>query len=560
MTEPVTASVVVVGAGPCGVTLANLLGSFAVKTIVIERERHVLNYPRAVGIDDESLRTLQSVGLADAVTKDMVPNTPVRYYSSDGHCFAHVKPTEQPFGWPRRNNFLQPLFEQTLRDGLTRFPPVETRYGWEFREFNQDSEGVTVEVLDLSGTSQTIRAQFLVGADGGRSAVRRLARLELQGSTASSKWLVVDVRNDQMVAPYAAVHCHPRSPTMVIALPYRHRRFEFKLEDTDIEEEVVKKDRIIARLTPFYAKVPMPEIVRSRVYMHHSRVAESFQSDRVFLVGDAAHLQPPFFGQGMNSGIRDVTNLAWKLAAVLTGDFAESVSTSYDFERRKHATAMVSFATRIGRMYSPRNRPFEVARDTLFRVINVLPGARDYVLQMKYKPMPNYIGGLVIPPLVKGSIVGRMVPQPFVESPGGVRLRLDDALGSWFAVLGIHCDPLDHLGDGGRAVWERINARFVPVRIPRDFPFGADGNGKTPESGESDNGPALSSIPVVDVDGVFVEMVLARPSEQILVIRPDRYVMAACRGEDFEGATRRIWQLVGRNSGHRLEPSASAAP
>ena len=258
---------------------------------------------------------------------------------------------------------------------------------------------------------------------------------------------------------------------MVIALPYRHRRFEFKLEDTDIEEEVVKEDRIIARLAPFYTKVPMPEIVRSRVYMHHSRVAESFQSGRVFLVGDAAHLQPPFFGQGMNSGIRDVTNLAWKLAAVLTGDFAESVLTSYDFERRKHATAMVSFATRIGRMYSPRNRPFEIARDSLFRVINVLPGARDYVLQMKYKPMPNYIGGLVIPPSVKGSIVGRMVPQPFVESTGGVRQRLDDALGSWFAVVGIHCDPLDHLGDEGRAVWERINARFVRGSHPEGLPL-----------------------------------------------------------------------------------------
>jgi 3-(3-hydroxy-phenyl)propionate hydroxylase len=174
--------------------------------------------------------------------------------------------------------------------------------------------------------------------------------------------------------------------------------------------------------------------------------------------------------------------------------------------------------------------------------------------------MPNYIGGLVIPPSVKGSIVGRMIPQPFVELTGGRRQRLDDALGNWFAVVGIHCDPLDHLGDEGRAVWNRINARFVAVRIPRDFPFGDEGTDKIPDNEDATDGPSLSSTPIVDVDGVFVEMVLARPSEQILVIRPDYYVMAACRRDAFEDVTMQIWQLIGRNAGQRLEPSAPAAP
>lgn len=558
MTDAITTGVVVVGAGPCGVTLANLLGHFGVPTMVVEREVDVLDYPRAVGIDDESLRTLQSVGLADEATKDMIPNTPIRYYSSDGHCFAHVKPTERPFGWPRRNNFLQPLFERTLRDGLNRFPTVDARYGWELRGFAQDPEGVTVEVIDRSGTVQTIRTRFLVGADGGRSRVRCLAGLQLLGSTASSRWLVVDVRNDPMVAPYAAVHCHPQSPTMVIALPYRHRRFEFKLDASDREEDVVKQDRIAARLAPFYPKGPMPEIVRSRVYMHHSRVAESFQSGPVFLAGDAAHLQPPFFGQGMNSGLRDATNLAWKLAAVLAGSVDESVLTSYDFERRKHATAMVSFATRIGRFYSPRSRFTEITRDSFFRVINRLPGARDYILQMKYKPMPNYIGGLVISSSTKGSIVGRMVPQPIVESATGGRQRLDDALGSWFSVVGIHCDPLAQLSQEGCSMWERLDARFLSIRIPRDVPFPdaqKDRDPDDPTLGEGSAPPvagpvaAVSAVPVVDVDGVFTEMALARPSEEILVIRPDRYVMAACRAEELDQFTREIWQMLGCRGG-----------
>jgi 3-(3-hydroxy-phenyl)propionate hydroxylase len=544
-------SVVIVGAGPCGVILANLLGSFGVETMIIDREIDVLDYPRAVGIDDESLRTLGSLGLADEATRDMIPNTPIRYYSSDGHCFAHVKPTERPFGWPRRNNFLQPLFERTLRDGLSRFSTVEVRYGWELRGFSQNEEGVTAEILDRSGTQHTIGTRFLVGADGGRSRVRWLAGIQLRGSTASSKWLVVDVRNDTMVAPYAAVHCHPESPTMVIALPYRHRRFEFKLRATDLEADVVKEDQIAKRLAPFYPKGPLPEIVRGRVYMHHSRVAESFQSGRVFLAGDAAHLQPPFFGQGMNSGIRDATNLAWKLAAVLDGIVDESVLASYDFERRAHATAMVSFATRIGRLYSPRNRFTEMTRDGLFQVINRLPGARDYILQMKYKPMPNYIGGLVISPSLKGSIVGRMAPQPSVETMDGVRQRLDVALGSWFCVVGIHCDPLAQLKDEGRSIWERLNARMVTIRIPRDGPVPGTEPGATPEPKSFAAGAAtpLETVPVVDVDGVFVEMALTRPSEQILVIRPDRYVMAACRTEEFEQVTGQIGRMLGGNSG-----------
>src|ERR1700728_1044656 len=276
-------SVVVVGAGPCGSTLANLLGHFGTRTLVVDRELEVLDYPRAVGIDDESLRTLQSVDLAEEVTRDMISNTPLRYYASDGHCFAHVRPTEPPFGWPRRNNFLQPLLEQSLREGIRRYPSVESRYGWELTGLTQDHDGVTAEIRDAAGRIDTVRSRFLVGADGGRSTVRRLTGLELLGSTAFSKWLVVDVRNDELVAPFAAVYCHPESPAMVIALPYRHRRFEFKLSDSDDEDEVVKEDQIVRRLARFYGDVPLPEIVRSRVYQHHSRVAESFQSGRVFL-------------------------------------------------------------------------------------------------------------------------------------------------------------------------------------------------------------------------------------------------------------------------------------
>ena len=162
-----------------------------------------------MGIDDESLRTLESVGLADEATRDMIPNTPIRYYSSDGHCFAHVKPTERPFGWPRRNNFLQPLFERTLRDGLPRFASVEIRYGWEFRGFKQDDEGVTVEILDPLRHSSHDQDSVSRWRRRRPSTVRLLGRVATPWIDGGLEMAGRRRQKRPMVAPYAAVHCHP---------------------------------------------------------------------------------------------------------------------------------------------------------------------------------------------------------------------------------------------------------------------------------------------------------------------------------------------------------------
>ncbi len=154
-------------------------------------------------------------------------------------------------------------------------------------------------------------------------------------------------------------------------------------------------DHVRRLLATRYGSVPLPEVVRARVYLHHSRVAATFRVGAVVLAGDAAHLQPPFFGQGMNSGLRDATNLAWKLAAIVRGQAEPDVLATYDSERRPHATAMVRFATRMGAMYRPHNAVTERFRDLVFRAVQAVPGGRDYVLQMKYKPMPRYVHGVV---------------------------------------------------------------------------------------------------------------------------------------------------------------------
>jgi 3-(3-hydroxy-phenyl)propionate hydroxylase len=375
--------VLVVGGGPCGLATANLLGTYGISTVLIERELQPLDYPRAVGIDDESLRTCQTFGAVDAVLEHAVQNTPIRYYTSWGRLFAHVKPSAQPFGWPRRNLFLQPMFEATLRDRLSAQASVSARFGWQLDSFAQDDSGVTVNLMNSTGQPRVVRTKYLVGADGGKSSVRRDLGVTLVGETAAVRWLVVDVANDQLDAPYSAVHCDPVQPVLMIPLPYRHRRWEFKLRPTDDEEAVTQLDTVNALLRTRYGSTPLPTVLRARVYLHHSRTADRFHVGRVFLAGDAAHLQPPFFGQGMNSGMRDATNLAWKLAAVVRGHASAALLDSYDRERRPHAEKMVQFATKMGSMYSPKNVFTERVRDVAFQAAQKLPGGRDYILQMK---------------------------------------------------------------------------------------------------------------------------------------------------------------------------------
>jgi 3-(3-hydroxy-phenyl)propionate hydroxylase len=514
-----TVDVLVVGAGPCGITIANLLGLYGVSAIVIDRERDVLDFPRAVGIDDESLRTCQTIGLVDAVLADTLQDMSIKYFTSWGRCFAYVKPSNRPFGWPRRNLFLQPLLERTLRTGLRRFEQIELRLGCELVDIEQDDSGVTARVRTVDGSTESIRAAFAVGADGGRSTVRDLIGVALEGTTEATKWLVVDVANDRLDEQYSAVFCDPDSPILMVPLPYGHRRFEFRLRLDEDESAVVDHDHVRRLLAPRYGSTPLPDIVRARVYLHHSRVAQTFRRGRVLLAGDAAHLQPPFFGQGMNSGLRDATNLAWKLAAVARAVAGPEIVDSYDLERRPHAAAMVGFATRIGAMYRPRNRLTERFRDLVFRAVQRVPGGRDYILQMKFKPMPRYTHGVLtgVDPKNKADPIGRMFPQPRVRTVDGDVL-LDDSLGSWFAVIGIGVDPTS--GDADAVEWWRsVGARFVHVIA---------------SGGPSDDDVLRT---VVDIDGAMATWCGADQHRQIVVLRPDRYCAATCSLAGFAAIT-----------------------
>lgn len=527
--ETLDADIIIVGGGPCGTILGNLLGIYGVKTILLERELEILDYPRAVGIDDEALRSLQSAGLADDLIKDMVQNAVARYHHSNGKCFAQLSPSEQPFGWPRRNMFIQPLTEAGIRKGLERFGHAELMLGAEVITLRQDSDKVEVDV-EVSGERKTLSARYLVGADGGRSTIRKLAGIELEGTTHAWRWLVVDLKDDDRFEPFSGVYCHPKRPHMSIDLPYGHRRFEFRLLPEETDEEMERPTAVQALLADKYPDGKIPEIIRSRIYTHHSRTADRFQVGRVFVAGDAAHLQPPFFGQGLNSGIRDVTNLAWKLAAVIQGKAQGKILHSYEQERRSHAKTMVEFATGIGKFYAPYNFVTEWFRKVFFWAVQKLPSARDYVLQMKFKPLPRYTEGVIVQDqIARSPAIGRMFMQPRVERDDGSNVRLDDAIGNWFSIVGVNTDPAAFLDPLERSFWRDQGATLVQVNRSKRQPglYEVD-----PET-----------LVLDDVTGAFRNLKLSRPGDEIIILRPDKYVAAICRGEELNAVSKQLRQL-----------------
>ena len=500
--------VAIVGAGPVGVTAANLLGTYGVTTLIIDREPDVVAYPRAIGVDDETLRTFQTVGLADEVLRSAIQNVPLKFFDASGNCLADIRPTAQDYGWYKRNIFLQPEAEAVLRRGLRRFPHVQVMLGTELRQIRQDEDGVT---LSLAG-SREVRADYVIAADGGRSSVRGLLGIPLEGATHPRKWVVIDCANDPLEAPYTALHCDPRRPYVCAHLPDDRRRWEFMLFPGEDADEMLAPDRVRDLLRQHVPDPDVVDVIRARVYTHHSRIAARFADGRIALAGDAAHLMPPWAGQGMNTGIRDVTNLCWKLAAIVRDQADHALFGTYDRERRPHARAMIDLSTTLGRILSPTRRSLAHARNWFLRAASLAPAVKRWVLEMRFKPVPHYEHGFVV--AEGGADVGRMFVQPRVETATGTHPRLDDVLGPWFTVIGFERDPLAGLDDAQLAAVKIFGPRVVKVV-------------------ESRAGERHHEQHCVDPDTVVVEDVHneLRPwfharGRDIALVRPDRYIAA----------------------------------
>lgn len=500
--------VAIVGAGPTGLVLANFLGARGVDVILIERNDGTVRQPRAVSIDDESLRTIQAIGLSQEVLKDVALEYGSRYFTPRGTCFADVRPSVREYGFPRRNAFSQPLFEGALLGGLVRYPNVRVLFEHACDAVSEDPD--RVELRLCSGASRVIvRARYLVGADGARSMVRRSIGATLVGSTYRRRWLIVDLGATKELCRDTGVFCDPRRPALTLPGPHGTRRYEFMLQEDEADDAVTSDDFIKTLLASHGPDKDEP-ILRRQVYTFHARVADKWNTERVYLAGDAAHLSPPFAGQGMNSGVRDAHNLAWKLAAVIAGQCGPGLLSSYQQERKPHVWAFIQLAVNMGRIMMPSSMLEASLTQSAFRALRVIPTVGTYITEMRYKPRPFYQSGFVARDKCQ-RMVGQMLRQPDLETLDGHLIKLDEFLGPGFALVAYGPRAQSIAMDAFALSWPIHDLQVVAVQ-PAEYNIDRHRQG----------------IPVGrDVHGYLSSLNTGGSGNKLIFIRPDRYIGAA---------------------------------
>jgi 3-(3-hydroxy-phenyl)propionate hydroxylase len=507
--------VAVVGAGPTGLTLCNLLGLAGLRVVLIERNATTVQEPRAVSIDDEALRTMQSAGLIEEVLKDVALDYGSHYFTADGVSFAKVEPKTREFGYPRRSAFTQPKLEAVLREGLARFANVTALFGHACESVRENADGVIVAARPADGPDVIVRASYLVGADGARSSIRRVIGAEMIGSTYQQRWLIIDLASTRERFRQTRVVCNPARPMITLPGPHGIRRYEFMLR-RDESDAMATSPEFVRELLAAHGPDADAPVVRRQVYTFHARIADRWQSARVFLAGDAAHLSPPFAGQGMNSGIRDAHNLAWKLAAVVQGRLGPGLLATYERERSPHAWALINLAVNMGRVMMPTSRWQAGAVQSAFRATRFVPPLQAYFAQMKYKPKPFYREGFLVEGDALG-LVGRMIPQPLLEVRWHLCVRLDDLIGNAFGLIAV--------GPNAQRVLD--SARAIELNLPNIRPIAV-----LPSRFNADPDGPSDILVGRDIDDVLAGAV-ANGGEMLLLVRPDRYVAAVARIEDL---------------------------
>lgn len=531
VTADYTCTVAILGAGPVGLTIANYLGQAGVEVAVIEKLDHLIDYPRAIGIDDEALRTIQSVGLIDEVLPHTTPYHAMRFLTPKGRCFADIQPMTDEFGWSRRNAFIQPQVDAVLYSGLSRFENVRVTFGRDVQEFEQDSRGITLVADAPGGRKETIRADYLIACDGGNSYVRRALGISFDGKTAPNQWMVVDIANDPLATPNVYLCADPVRPYVSAALPHGIRRFEFMVMPGETEEQLSQPENMRKLLEKVIPNPDNVDLIRSRVYTHNARLAGQFRKGRVVLAGDAAHIMPVWQGQGYNSGMRDAFNLAWKVALVVQGRAGDELLDTYEMERRDHAKAMIDLSVLAGHVLAPPKRWQAALRDGLSWTMGFVPPVKRYFLEMRFKPMPKYEQGaqVEVKEHRKDSPVGKMFIQPKVLTEQGQERLLDDVIGSGFAVIAWGVDPTWGLTEQQVEAWKAMGATFIQA-IPA-------------VQMKNEREVVDGVIRVGDVQNRLKDWFGQYPAS-VAIIRPDRFVGAVAIPQSLGTVTEEYLQVL----------------
>ncbi len=529
---PPEVDVLVVGYGPVGAAIANLLGRYGVRALAVDKAREIFMAPRAIALDNEALRVLQLAGLEEGDFATVaIPH--VRMLSPAMGEFGRINTLGQIDGHPKLVTFYQPELEAALRRRAAEYRTVRTALGVALTGLVEDAGGVNATLDMGEGRTATVRARYLVAADGASSFVRQLIGLDFTGQTYGEDWLVVDASGAKDPIDHVEFLCDPRRPTPHMIAPGGRERWEFMLRPGETREEIESDVRVSELLAPWGGPSAMT-IERRAVYRFHARTADAFRKGRVFLAGDAAHITPPFAGQGLVAGLRDAANLSWKLAWVVRGRAAPAILDSYDEERRPHAKAMIGLAKFMGRLIMPQSAAKAVLIHGALRLLRLTASMRRYFDDFGIKPQNVFPRGMFVAGRSGARLVrGGPLPQGLVRAAdGGVRLS-DDALGPHLTLVGFGRDPAEALGGAEASNFAACGGRVVQIahrgqarRFRRDDAF-------------------------EDLDGALTPG--AAPFGWAAVVRPDRTVLHDGPVADVNRLVRESLALLGT-------PVAAEAP
>ena len=499
MTDQTTYDVAIVGYGPVGVTAANLLGQMGLKVVVVERDPDIYARARAISTDEEVVRIWQQIGLADQLNADMQPGCGANFVDANGVPFVRLLPKSRGNGHPPQQFIYQPALEKVLRAGVDRFPNVSLLLEHECLRVVPRGDAVELMLADLTVDQfRRIRASYVIAADGGSSSIRGQLGVGFSGRTYAERWIVIDTKvlkewpgHDRL-----RFHCNPERPTVDCPTPLGHHRWEFPVRDEEDEKDLLNETAIWNVLRDQGISEENVKILGFACYRHHVRFADRWRVGRVFLAGDAAHAMPPWIGQGMCAGVRDVANLCWKLDAVLKGSLPESVLDTYQAERLPHVKEVTNRAVKTGKLIIQRSRWRAAARNHIFRTASKVPYFLTWLRDHRWIPDARYQEGLVA--RNGNGAAGWLIPQPWVVDEKGDNVRLDDVVGGRWVVL--------YSGEPGNCeAWRAAGVPVLKVAGPGSIP--------RPDS-------------IVDSDGKLTQW-LQQKGASVIAVRPDGFVYAA---------------------------------